>query len=568
MIYTPRRNEVMMLFLCLHAALLGSALSRGLKSKHKLLRPETHAADSTGTVNSFAAKSEVTRDAAFHMSKGPLVQRLRSENFGNVYTGEMSIGGSPQKVIFDTGSFELVVMSKCRSASALQMRKESLLRTSPSPPPRDPRDMEGWNSESCKKHHQATKEVAHHSHVRLRNTSVMCCDPEYCPHATYDPTHSDTFSTPEAAPLRLIVYGSGPVVARPGFDEVEIQRGSLIPSSFSEEAIKEEVPLQVIVNHSIPFLEERGTFTAIVGIAPGNVLDTKGRWLNRLGIERYTFCFPKDRVEDGYVTWNDVDHSSDASWNSIEVDGLVHWAFNTHKFSLVDFGAYGPEHTEVDVGCKDGCGILVDTGSSFITLPQPMLKRLVEGLADRVADCSDLSVFPSLSFNIGGRDLVLPPDAYLANAGQLMSHNLGTSIGPRKLLTLPLTKEDAKLAQQAASNGTSVLVGSCVVLLTTLPCPTPTQWGPLIIVGMPLFRTYSVQFDLSREPKRFLHVSESEGTCGMFHSSQLPGHHDGESFKVKAPARHKPSLQKVSIDALETLPRSVASVEASGEQMF
>lgn len=427
----------------------------------------------------------------------PLVQRLVNEHHGVVYTGEMLIGDVPQKVIYDTGSWELVVMSQCRSASVLQMN-DGFRQPTSTPPP-------GWNSEACKEYRRTARHVARHTHTKLSSSSVTCCASEYCPHATYDPTHSNTFEANANTSLQLILYGSGAVIVRPGTDMIAIR------SSFSEQKNSNMAPLQVIVNHSVPILNKVGAPTAIVGMGPGNVSHANDRWMSRLGIQRYMFCFPNDPDADGFITWHDVDRTPDPRWKTVPVDGALHWAFKTDSFKMF---RSAPNHEEFEIGCEDGCGVLVDTGSSFFTVPAELLQRVVDVITNiGVHDCSDLAQFPSLSFQLGGHDFLLPPESYLADAGQQNSSNFGLSNGRTRIFTLPLMREDATLAQAASSEGRSVMVGTCVLLLQSLACPMPTPWGPLIIMGMPLFRTYAAQFDLSQEPARYIHFSEADPTC-------------------------------------------------------
>jgi len=307
--------------------------------------------------------------------------------------------------------------------------------------------------------------------------------------------------------VELILYGSGAVVVRPGMDEVAIE------STHSEKTVGATVPLQVIVNHSVPILNNVGAPTAIVGMGPGNLSNTNSRWMSRLGIQRYMFCFPKDPDMDGFITWYDVDRTMDSQWKTVAVDGLIHWAFGADSFKML--GA-APNHEEFEIGCENGCGVIVDTGSSFFSVPRETLQRVIDVINNLgVRDCSDLTNFPSLSFKLGGHDFVLPPESYLADSGRQNSSYLGLAHGRTKFFTLPLSKDDAALAQTASSEGRSAMIGTCALLLQSPPCPMPTPWGPLIIMGMPLFRTYAVQFDLSSEPARYIHLSKADPMCSM-----------------------------------------------------
>jgi hypothetical protein len=478
------------------------------------------------------------RDIDLKEKKQPLVQRLLSEYGGVVYTGIMSIGGTEQKVIYDTGSWEIVVFSKCRSHSALQL-SHSLLQNSSTPS-----DVRGWNTERCKNFRHKAKDTITSTKNNLADSSVTCCSPQYCPHATYDPAYSSTFSVRKNIPLQHVVYGSGAAVVRLGFDEVSME------GTFSKQVVKGKVPLQVIVNHSMPaILHSAGSLMGIIGIGPGNYSHANSRWISRLGIERFMFCFSKIPTMDGFITWHDVDRTQDSLWQSIKVEGKVHWAFGTSNFKLIEADPHAPA---TQLGCENGCGVLVDTGTSLITVPEYMQENLIKVLTERgIQDCSDLTDFPKLSFRLGNRDFVLPPESYIADAGQRNSTSLGMVHGQTKFFTMPLTKEDARKAQQATSQGKSALVGSCMLLVSSLPCPFPTQWGPMVIMGMPLFRTYAVQFDLSQEPARFIHLSDADPTC----------HKQGQENHF---LHQRSSLQKMNTDSTQVIPRVIANLEETG----
>merc|ERR1740138_816877 len=67
----------------------------------------------------------------------------------------------------------------------------------------------------------------------------------------------------------------------------------------------------------------------------------------------------------------------------------------------------------VSLGCKDGCGAVVDTGTSLIAAPPDVIARVEQEMLKLDEDCSNLGELPDLVFNLGGREFSLPPDAYI-----------------------------------------------------------------------------------------------------------------------------------------------------------
>merc|ERR1719152_671694 len=86
------------------------------------------------------------------------------------------------------------------------------------------------------------------------------------------------------------------------------------------------------------------------------------------------------------------------------------------------------------------------------------------------------------------------------------------------------------------------------------PSVAPTQFGPMVILGMSLFRKYAVQFDLSGDladpffvdnhtadnPQRYLHFAEAAPDC--------KGSAKGTRFLRKAP------LQTINLDKVRLSP--------------
>lgn len=345
------------------------------------------------------------------------------------------------------------------------------------------------------------------------------------------------------------MFGSGLVIARSGFDEIQF-----VDSFSGAVSLKDRVPLKVMVNHGLPFLRMAGTLTAIMGIGPGPIEAAGNRWMNQLGMQRFMFCFSADRQQDGFVTWHDADRSQNSSWASALVDGQVHWALKSTTFNFV-----GPAlGTSFSLGCESGCGFLLDTGTSNIIVPREMLDRVTQELERKgVQDCSDLSLFPSLSFKLGTQTLVLPPQSYLGASGQMSASSLGRTLrGEMQMHTFPLTRHDAFIARRATSKQ-DVQVATCMLLISAPPCPMPaTQWGPIIIMGTALFRAYAFQFDLSQEPQRYVRFSAAGGTCS--------GHVPDINFL----SSDSNVLQKVSMDEEQLLPRILEAERSATGQIL
>merc|ERR1719160_2066452 len=109
-----------------------------------------------------------------------------------------------------------------------------------------------------------------------------------------------------------------------------------------------------------------------------------------------------------------------------------------------------------------------------------------------------------------------------------------------------MRKADRKLLEQAKLEGKpSPKVHSCVLLLSPNDESEQTQFGPMVILGMSLFRKYAVQFDLSgdlegKENTRAMRFAESAADCS--------GPVKGGEF------RRMGTMKKVDLDKLRISP--------------
>jgi Eukaryotic aspartyl protease len=133
---------------------------------------------------------------------------------------------------------------------------------------------------------------------------------------------------------------------------------------------------------------------------------------------------------------------------------------------LPSYWLVGMEHIfsgdkEVHNCLADYCPTVIDTGTSIILGPPYVLDKLIQEIGDVKADCSNIKTLPTISFEVGGKKLPIPPEIYV--------------------LKFPDGKggEECQLGIQ-----TSDLV------------------VPLTILGDPFLRAYYTVFDKSTTPPR------------------------------------------------------------------
>merc|ERR1719316_1995502 len=208
----------------------------------------------------------------------------------------------------------------------------------------------------------------------------------------------------------------------------------------------------------------------------------------------------------------------------------------------------------------------MDTGTSLMTPPQAVIDAITKKLEkSKVEDCSDISKFPNFVFKLGDHTLSLPPSSYIADAGtQQIEVFMDKAHQQLAFKPLPMSAKDkalvnAELAKPKHKQDTSKPVHACVLLLSAGDETEQTQFGPMVIFGMSLFRKYAVQFDLTgdhdgTENSRFLLFAEAQSDCS--------GPVKGGEF------RRKSSLQKVNIDKLRVSPLQQRLMPSRDQKKF
>jgi hypothetical protein len=348
--------------------------------------------------------------------------------------------------------------------------------------------------------------------------AFQCCEKSQCPFASYKSgTSGENFCLVDDE-FDSITYGSGTVVTKLGLDHIEFQA-----TVGAKSIAKRKVPVKLVVNTDLQ-LFQYFKFTTIFGIGPGPFLskidpDRLSRPLYALGIDRFTYCLDHDPARGGLIDWNDEDHAEKKGWKKVPVSGRSFWSTGIFNFSLQGV----PESR----GCERGCSAVIDTGSTMLIVPKAIAKAISTAISSGdIQDCSDLSKFPVLKFTLGTttgslHEFQLGPEAYLTDAGIQAADLAYEHVGKSRFPLLPMKKAEWISSKSSGASLAESSVRMCALALETQPCEQDTPDGPEMILGMPLFHAYKVQFDLSQDqegkphsasnPSRFMHVGEKTG---------------------------------------------------------
>eukprot|EP00747_Dinoflagellata_sp_TGD_P164913 gnl/TRDRNA2_/TRDRNA2_185509_c0_seq1.p1 gnl/TRDRNA2_/TRDRNA2_185509_c0~~gnl/TRDRNA2_/TRDRNA2_185509_c0_seq1.p1 ORF type:complete len:503 (-),score=86.99 gnl/TRDRNA2_/TRDRNA2_185509_c0_seq1:88-1596(-) len=414
-------------------------------------------------------QSELKRDdVARHTLMGPVGTGIGSNgymafrqtlaNHGDAqYTAEISIGNQSVQAIIDTGSFEVLVFSEaCRSCGAM---------------------------------------------------------------ALYSKAHSGSY-TAGSGLATIHNFGSGDTHSIEGFETVNIGPYDVKNQAFWE-----------VVDAKMQVLEGSAKFNAIVGVGPPNsarklavteaqmavqqgemmqragmvlphsmraqvdatvemashAIQTKSLSQN-LGMSCFSVCIGRKPNSSGYFIWNDANPANmPFVFTHIPVVGNIHWGVEL-KDARLGRRTWNQTPEASQLGCGGalgGCGAVVDSGTSLLAAPSAVVAKIDKAMEALNSDCSNLEVLPDLVFNLGGRDLSLPPDSYIATVEGFYTDN------PSKT------------------------VRRCHSIVTAVD--TATQYGPMWILGLPFFRKYYVTFAMGNldlpNQKRHLYAAEADDDC-------------------------------------------------------
>jgi len=267
---------------------------------------------------------------------------LRLENFNNVqYSAPLSIGGQTLPVIYDTGSFEILVLSKlCTSCEAR--------------------------------------------------------------HAVYDSAKSTSFSPPPTAVVTEHLFGSGPVVSEKGFETIRVG-GPTSPLVLQHMPFWQILRHEIAVwDESAHFSGIVGlghpTYIPEGFADPGTEVDAL--MLASMQVKSFAVCLQRSTATaPGWLIFGPtVDNLPTGTFfRSVDVVGKTHWGVRMFDFHIP--GVVRPDP------CVPSCGAIIDSGTSLIAAPPAAMPAIRQLSAMVKRDCSNLHQLPTLKFRIGDQEV-------------------------------------------------------------------------------------------------------------------------------------------------------------------
>jgi len=259
-------------------------------------------------------------------------------------------------------------------------------------------------------------------------------------------------------------------------------------------------------------------------------------------VKRFSECLPQNSDENGFFVVND-NNPRDKGFNGPFMSmGNYYWAVSVggmrFDWSEEQKLAKVPGSEKSQKLSKKKFSMLVDTGTTLLSLPQDVMDQLDKALEAIGSDCSEMDKLPSLTFEIDGTTHTLPPNTYIAveeNDWAFAEQGRNGMILPNKEASgsrfgrnggLKEKVDEQSISEEKEAERASKLknlyfasrhkrfvnskTGAECHLLFTQPITMNSTLGELGILGMPLFRNYIVSFDFCQ---RQIWTKKHNGDC-------------------------------------------------------
>lgn len=241
--------------------------------------------------------------------------------------------------------------------------------------------------------------------------------------------------------------------------------------------------------------------------------------LRSAGCERFSVCMGAKPGADGLLVWDDSAASRQPElFSKVSVLGNHSWSVSLSQAGL----GYGGTRSGDVLACAEGCQALVDSGTSILSAPSPVVQGLKAAFQNLYPNCSNMEVLPDLVFQLGDTRLSLPPDSYVAMVVPEHPHFLQEAGGAAGLSA----QGSAPFAHMGGQGW------QCQMLIRETDVNATA--GPLWILGMPFFRRYYTTFDLgTRSDERALHVApHTQDSCEPSTAEAAAAAHEHQMRRV------------------------------------
>jgi hypothetical protein len=372
--------------------------------------------------------------------------------------------------------------------------------------------------------------------------STLCTDSACQEHARFDVNSSSTYLDGTDSEF-TIEYGQGSVLVHHGKDVVRF--GS---------TKRDNISLLLMRRETLEYFGE-AAYDGVLGLGHRATAESgASALLTEYGVSSFGICLGQADGAPGRLDLSqDIDALKSKYTTQLHVVGQIHWGVSLQGISVGGVPLYAPkdftaasepfksdknktmdeehdgdlreraraaqdkdglacgkwedwnEHGEEISG--KGCGAIVDSGTSLLTVPSATFDALYEAIGEDALDTLAMQdeckgevydSLPTISFKLDGHELKMEPAQYMGTMEVYPEVFASARSGG---FMFKLGKTSSQFAYRTA----------CIPLLTTID--TMTDHGPLVIIGVPFFRAFSVQFERLNKKIRLAPVAQGSTLC-------------------------------------------------------
>jgi hypothetical protein len=187
----------------------------------------------------------------------------------------------------------------------------------------------------------------------------------------------------------------------------------------------------------------------------------------------------------------------------------------------------------------------VDSGTTLIGVPQPLLVSINDQIGEIKEDCSNMDSLPTVKFQMGDQEVEVPPSMYVMNL-TAEHDDVIVKMQKRYSHSTKVKALQKRFAQFSQDPGHQPGQYPSICMSAFMDLDLNSQFGPVFILGMPIMRQYFTVFN--RESKTIAFTDASAVNCGScgYASSVNTNFVSGEkeqarkALPVKAEAIHLP----------------------------
>ncbi|CAK0894590.1 unnamed protein product [Prorocentrum cordatum] len=425
--------------------------------------------------------------------------RQAMTNYNDVqYVGFVEVGGQTISGIFDTGSFDLVVFSEVCQTCGQAARYNPALSASHTQGKLT--SSQGYGSGTVVS--QDAFDIVSVGPYTPRNQSFWEVTDADMPVLAYSMFQSIIGLGPPEAPLV----------------DAEDRLAKLLDNISSYTGAGRAPPAD---------LAKAEAHTRAVAVA----MQTRTMVLESFESKMFSICLGRQPNSDGYVIWSDTAPLVKPDYfQRVRVTGNHTWSTTLGEPKFEYDPAVNDKQFDKDnkfngltLGCENGCGALLDSGTSLLAMPGNLVNELVRLTLEPGFNCSNLWELPSIKFKLGGQEVVLPPDAYISE----VDDSLGVPAYLQSFVRLrrvrgrasqelrPRLQRGRGAEAMGSRRGSESQRPGARCDLVVMVSSADSVHGPLWILGVPFFRQYYTTFEVSgrSNENRAVHLAKASDTC-------------------------------------------------------